>query len=187
MLQLPPKTTGKLAVILLQIRVSSPPNAFPDVCSCPVLNICQPCAACPSSLSHFFHFSRYQYFLQLCRSPLRALGLRVSRANFNGLLAPKNKVAVLHGSIACFSRPGLNLLKFEKIAMGIVWAPGLQAFKIMGSRAPSTPLLGPLFKCPVQSIAPFSLLQGVPKNCAPFVLLLWRSCRFSHFSSYTVA
>ena len=58
-------------------------------------------------------------------------------AYFNGLPAPKDKIAVLQGSIACAS--GLHelyFLKFEKIAMGIVWAPGLQAFKMMGSSDP---------------------------------------------------
>ena len=30
--------------------------------------------------------------------------------------------------------------------MGIVWAPGLQAFKMMGFRAPATSLWGPLLR-----------------------------------------
>ena len=30
--------------------------------------------------------------------------------------------------------------------MGIVWAPGLQAFKMMGSRAPATPPFGGLLR-----------------------------------------
>ena len=79
------------------------------------------------------------------RGPLRDLGLRISRTYFNGLRAPKDKIAVLQGSIARSSGlQELYFLKFEKIAMGIVWAPGLQAFKMMGSRAPATPLSGPL-------------------------------------------
>ena len=77
------------------------------------------------------------------RGLLRDLGLRVSRTYFNGLRAPKDKIAVLQGSIGCSSGlQELYFLKFEKIAMGIVWAPGLQAFKMTGSRAPATPPLG---------------------------------------------
>ena len=50
---------------------------------------------------------------------------------------------MLQGSIACSSGlQGLYFLKLEKIAMGHVWAPGLQAFKMMGSRAPATPFGG---------------------------------------------
>ena len=30
-------------------------------------------------------------------------------------------------------------------------------------------------------------VQGVPKNCASFVWLLWRSCRFDYLSFYIVA
>ena len=63
---------------------------------------------------------------------------------FNGLRAPRDKIAVLQGSIACFSGlQGLYFLKFGMISMGIVWAPGLQAFKMMGSRALATLLRGP--------------------------------------------
>ena len=78
------------------------------------------------------------------KEALRDLGLRVSRAHFNGLRAPKDKIAVLQGSIACSS--GLQglyfpyFLKFEKIAMGIVWASGLQAFKKVGLQDSSDPL-----------------------------------------------
>ena len=54
--------------------------------------------------------------------------LLCSRAPLHALLGSRNSI----------------FLKFEKIAMGIVWAPGLQAFKMMGSRAPATPLSGPL-------------------------------------------
>ena len=65
------------------------------------------------------------------RGPLRDLGLRVSRAHFNGLRAPKDKIAVLQG------QPGLHCKLF--------WAPGAQFLKIqenchgncLGSRAPS--------------------------------------------------
>ena len=75
--------------------------------------------------------------------PLRDLGLRVSRAYFNRLRAPKDKIAVLQGSILCSSGlQWLYFLKLEKTAMGIVWAPGLEAFKMMGSRAPANPPLG---------------------------------------------
>ena len=34
---------------------------------------------------------------------------------------------------------GFHLSKFKKATMGIVWAQGLQAFKMAGSRAPVTP------------------------------------------------
>ena len=61
------------------------------------------------------------------RGPLRGLGLRVSMAFFNGLRAPKDKIAVLQGSIACSSGlQGLYFLEFETIVMRFVWAPGLQ-------------------------------------------------------------
>ena len=108
-------------------------------------------------ISHFvFKLSndfKYQLMTSFCLQtiwvlyggPLRDLGLRVSRAFFNGLRAPKDEIAVLQGSIACsLGLQGLYFLKFEKIAMGIVLAPGLQAFKMMGSRAPATPLGGSL-------------------------------------------
>ena len=75
--------------------------------------------------------------------PLRDLGLRVSRTYFNGLRAPKDKIAVLQGSIACSSGlQELYFLKFEKIAMGLSglqgsklskwWAPGLQRPPLWG-------------------------------------------------------
>ena len=75
----------------------------------------------------------------------RDLRLRVSRAYFNGLRAPKGKTAVLQGSIASHSGfHRLHLSKFEKTTIGIVRAPGLQALKMVGSRALVIPLLGPL-------------------------------------------
>ena len=56
---------------------------------------------------------------------------------FNGLRAPKGKIAMLKGSIACFSGLwGLYLSNFEKTTVTIVSALGFQTFKIMGSRAP---------------------------------------------------
>ena len=62
---------------------------------------------------------------------IRDLGLRVSRAYFNGLRAPKDKIAVLQGSILCSSGlQGLYFLKFKKTAMGMVWAPGLLISKL---------------------------------------------------------
>ena len=73
------------------------------------------------------------------------LGLRVSRAYFDGLQTLKGKTAVLQGSITCLSGlQGLYLLKFEKTTVGSVCAPGLQAFKMMGSMAPVTTYWGPL-------------------------------------------
>ena len=62
----------------------------------------------------------------------------LQRAYFDGLRAPQGKIIMLQGSNTYFSGlQGLHLLKFEKTTMGIVWAPGLQAFKMMGSRAPA--------------------------------------------------
>ena len=60
---------------------------------------------------------------------------------FNGLQAPKDKIAVLQGSIACSSGlQGLNLLKFEKIALGNVWAPSFQNVELQSSSDPPPPL-----------------------------------------------
>ena len=59
--------------------------------------------------------------LRFIRGPLRDLGLRVSTAYFDGFRAPKDKIAVLQGSIACSSGlQGLYFLKFVKIAKGNV-------------------------------------------------------------------
>ena len=85
---------------------------------------------------------KYLTTLTLLRPP-KGSSLRVSRTYFNGLQAPKDKIAVLQGSIASSGLQKLYFVKFEKIAMGIVWAPGLQGLKMMGSRAPATPLWGP--------------------------------------------
>ena len=84
------------------------------------------------------------YHSRANQTPLRDLGIRVSKTYFNGLRAPKDKIAVPEGSIVCSSGlQGLYFLKYEEIAMGNVLAPGLQAFKMMGSRAPATlPPLG---------------------------------------------
>ena len=88
-----------------------------------------------------------QQILRDQRGPLRDLGLRVSRAFFNGLRAPKDEIAVLQGSIACsLGLQGLYFLKFEKIAMGIVLAPGLPSFQNDGLQQGSSdppPLGGP--------------------------------------------
>ena len=55
---------------------------------------------------------------------------------------PKIKLLCSRAPLHALVGSRLYFLKFEKIAMGIVWAPGLQAFKMMGSRAPATPSLG---------------------------------------------
>ena len=66
-------------------------------------------------------------------SELPKTKLLCSRAPLHALLGSRNSISS----------------KFEKIAMGIVWAPGLQAFKMMGSRLqqPPPPLWRPLSLC----------------------------------------
>ena len=63
--------------------------------------------------------------------------LTAARAYSKGLPATKGRISVLHRSMACLL--GRHVLHFLKCVdtMGIFWAP---SFKIMGFRAPATPL-----------------------------------------------
>ena len=91
------------------------------------------------------HCALYRANADKCWGPLKDLGLWFCWTYFNGLRAPKGKSAVFLCSIAGLQR--LHFLKFEKTTMEIVWALGLQAFKMMSSKAPLAPPLGaPIFK-----------------------------------------
>ena len=60
-------------------------------------------------------------------------GISSSEAYFHGLRAVKGK--------KFFMAPETQSLTFEKVTMGIVWAPKLQTVEMMGFRTPAIPLL----------------------------------------------